>query len=249
MKIVWKLETDEIARLSSFVSARRDDFFVRSRIEGNVVHPPTSVEIDRFWRVLVSCLLSSRQRSGPNSHTSRFLASKPFPLTYEFYQQQTDPLATGKRVLKAADGIRFPNRIAEYLAKNYAMLNSGHWTQTKEVLESLIGQDSPRLERQAVEFIRDHFVGFGPKQSRNLLQGLGLTKYEIPVDSRITKWLNEFGFPVQLSAASLYDPHYYNFVSDGIQAMCEQSGILPCVFDAAVFSSYDKGWTEENIIW
>jgi hypothetical protein len=32
-----------------------------------------------------------------------------------------------------------------------------------------------------------------------LLQGLGLTKYEIHIDSRITGWLNEFGLPVALS--------------------------------------------------
>jgi thermostable 8-oxoguanine DNA glycosylase len=249
MKIIWKLEADEIARLSSFVSARRDDFFVLSRIEKNVANPPTSVEIDRFWWVLVSCLLSSRQRSGPDSYVSRFLATKPFPLAYEFYQQQADPLAAGKRVLKAAGGIRFPNRIAEYLSKNYTKLSGGHWTQTKAILERLIGQDSPKLEREAAEFVRVHFIGLGPKQSRNLLQVLGLTKYEIPIDSRIIKWLNAFGFPVELSATGLSDSHYYNFVSDGIQAMCEQSGILPCVFDAAVFSSYDEGWTEENLVW
>lgn len=241
MKIVWEFEPDEIECLSSFVSARRDNVFVRSRIERNMLNPPTSVDISQFWQILLSCLLSSQQRSGPNSPVSRFLESKPPPLTYEFYQQQADPLAAGKRVLKAARGIRFTNRIPEYLAKNYTRLNSGLWTQTKEVLGSLIGQDSPTLERQAAEFVQVSFIGFGPKQSRNLLQDLGLTKYEIPIDSRITKWLNEFGFPVHLSAAGLNDSHYYNFVLDGIQAMCERSSILPCVFDAVVFSSYDTG--------
>lgn len=241
MKIVWQVEPDDVARLSTFVSDQRDNFFVRSRIERNVTNPPTPVEIDWFWQVLVACLLTSQQRSGPESHVSQFLASEPFPLSYEFYQQEADPLAAGKCILKTARGIRFTNRIAEYLAKNYAMLSSGLWAETEEVIEGLIGQDSPRLERQAAEFIHEHLKGFGPKQSRNMLQGLGLTKYEIPIDSRIIRWLNDFGFPVHLSAGGLSDPHYYNFVSDGIQAMCEQSGILPCVFDAVVFSSYDTG--------
>ena len=31
----------------------------------------------------------------------------------------------------------------------------------------------------------ERLAGFGPKQARNLLQGLGLTRYEIPIDSRI----------------------------------------------------------------
>ena len=104
MKIIWKLEAEEIAQLSSFVSARRVDVFVRSRIEKNVVNPSTSIEIDRFWWVLVACLLSSQQRSGPDSPVARFLKRKPFPLRYEFYQGQADPLPAGERVLKAAGG-------------------------------------------------------------------------------------------------------------------------------------------------
>src|SRR3712207_8726784 len=39
--------------------------------------------------------------------------------------------------------------------------------------------------------IDDSLKGFGPKQSRNLLQGLGLTRYEIPIDIRITRWFND----------------------------------------------------------
>jgi hypothetical protein len=33
-------------------------------------------------------------------------------------------------------------------------------------------------------YIQETFEGFGPKQSRNLLQALGLTRYEIPIDIR-----------------------------------------------------------------
>jgi len=31
--------------------------------------------------------------------------------------------------------------------------------------------------------------------------------------------------------------------------MCKSSGILPCVCDAAVFSSYDEEWTERSMVW
>ena len=97
----------------------------------------------------------------------------------------------------------------------------------------------------------DHdFHGFGPKQARNLLQSLGLTRHEIPIDSRIAKWLNDFGFPVRLSASALGDRHYYAFVMDGVQALCRASEVAPCVLDAAIFASFDGGgWTEENIVW
>jgi hypothetical protein len=87
-------------------------------------------------------------------------------------------------------------------------------------------------------------VGLGPKQSRNFLQCLGLTRYEIPIDSRITKWLNDFGFPVALGAAALSDPDYYAFVNDGVRELCKAAGTYPCVFDAVVFSRVDKGGWE-----
>ena len=108
----------------------------------------------------------------------------------------------------------------------------------------------PESERGAARFVDEKFKGFGPKQSRNLLQGLGLSRYEVPIDSRITKWLNEFGFPIRLTASALADRNYFEFVSDGFQRLAEACGIAPCVLDAAIFSSFDDGgWTEENVVW
>ena len=121
---------------------------------------------------------------------------------------------------------------------------------TFSFLEQVRQDSCPETERQAVRFIDEHFQGFGPKQSRNLLQGLKLSRFEIPIDSRITKWLNDFGFPVKLTASALSDQNYFEFVSDGFQRLAEACGIPPCVLDAAIFSSFDgDGWTEENVVW
>lgn len=98
---------------------------------------------------------------------------------------------------------------------------------------------TPEAEVEAADFVDGRFKGFGPKQSRNLLQGLGLTKYEIPIDSRIIKWLNDFDFPVKLTGKPLGDPEYYKFVSRGIRELCDACGIYPCMLDAAIFSSFD----------
>ncbi len=86
----------------------------------------------------------------------------------------------------------------------------------------------------------NNLSGFGPKKARNLLQELGLTIYEIPIDSRITKWLNKFGFPFKLSSTALSDRNYYNMILDGFQRVCEETGIYPCVLDAAIFASFDQ---------
>ena len=105
------------------------------------------------------------------------------------------------------------------------------------------------IEKNVADYI-DTYQGFGPKQSRNFLQALGLTRFEIPIDSRVTEWLNRFGFPVRLSAAALADPHYYEFVSDGIQALCAKCGVFPCILDAAIFALKDgDAWTEANIVY
>jgi len=69
---------------------------------------------------------------------------------------------------------------------------------------------------------------------------LELTRYEVPTDSRITRWLNEFGFPVTISADALSDRNYYRFVSEGIRELCDACRIYPCLLDAAIFSSYDE---------
>ncbi len=53
-----------------------------------------------------------------------------------------------------------------------------------------------------------------------------------------------------LTANALGDKNYYGFVSEGFQRLAEACGIMPCVLDAAVFSSFDKGkWPDENPPW
>ncbi len=56
--------------------------------------------------------------------------------------------------------------------------------------------------------------------------------------------------PVRLSASALADRHYYGFVMEGFQEIYRACEVIPCVLDAAIFASSDKGgWTEENMIW
>ncbi len=105
------------------------------------------------------------------------------------------------------------------------------------------------FEQKAAHFVQKSFVGFGPKQSRNFWQTLGLFRYEIPIDSNITKWLNNIGFPVKLSTTGLADLDYYEFVMTGIQEICRKCNILPCIFDAAMFASFEKEWPEDDIVW
>jgi thermostable 8-oxoguanine DNA glycosylase len=102
----------------------------------------------------------------------------------------------------------------------------------------------PEVEREVAEFLSTKLRGIGLKQSRNLLQMLGLTRYEIPLDSRVVKWLNGIGFPFGREALS--DPRFYTCVLDLIRELCDRAGTYPCVLDAAIFVSFDPegSWTE-----
>lgn len=250
MKIVWHIEPEDVEKVRSFCNSYRDDPFVRQRIERNLSESHPEVTKELFWYVMVSCLVTTQQRSGPSSPVAQFINTRPFPLRYELSVQQDDLQRYAKQVLTEFGGIRRFNRIADAVSTNLDQLEAGLWSKTLEIVNRLGRQSTPDDERKAAIFIDDNFKGFGPKQSRNLLQSLGLTKYEIPIDSRITKWLNEFGFPVKLSAGALSDQNYYNFISKGVQELCTQSNIYPCVLDAAIFTSFDKGgWARENVIW
>lgn len=249
MRLILRVEPDEIAGVKQFVEQYRDNVLVRRRYQKNldVAHPFPSR--DDTWYAIVACLLTTQQKSGPSNPVTKFLLSKPFPLSLTLCQAEAvDVLAT--RCLKAHRGIRRFNMIAEELKSIYAYLERTNWEGFQQHLHSVYLSRTPESERSAARFIDSEFRGFGPKQSRNLLQKLGISRFEIPIDSRITKWLNEIGFPLRLTSAALSDSHYYEFVSDGVQQLCQICDVYPCILDAAIFASYDgDGWTDENAIW
>jgi thermostable 8-oxoguanine DNA glycosylase len=250
MKILWCIDEKDIENILTFYQKHYSNPFVSLRVQRNVEQTNISVTKPDFFYSMVACLITTQQRSGPGSAVTRFLNTDPFLLSYKKCINQNNITKFVADTITAFGGLRRANRISSEISENLFKLESGLWEEIFQILNELQNESTIESERRAAEFIDINLKGFGPKQSRNMLQSLGFTKYEIPIDSRITKWLNKFGFPVRLSANALSDSEYYNFISDGIQALCEKSGILPCVLDAVIFSSFDEGgWTEENVIW
>lgn len=250
MKIIWQVDAEDIAKVKEFFDLHRDNAFVKMRIATNLKDDKPPVTKELFWEVMIACLLTTQQRSGPGSAVTRFISTSPCLLRHELCQGQADLDVFVTKVLSEFGGLRRSTTIGREAKANWTYLQGGGWEATLEVLERVRLGPSPETERHAARFIDENFTGFGPKQSRNLLQGLGLSRYEVPIDSRITKWLNDFGFPIRLTANALGDRNYFEFVSDGFQRLAEACGIAPCVLDAAIFSSFDEGgWTEENVVW
>ncbi len=239
MKLLWQVEDGDVSRVRSFYDEHKDNDFVVSRRNLNVEGKPPRFSPATFWKAMVGCLLTTQQRSGPTSAVSRFGGAYPFPLNYTECRRQQYLETFVRKTLANFGGIRRSSKIAEEVQYNFDWLEDGGWREVEEQVEKLRRSRTQKLEISTADFIDDNLKGFGPKQARNLLQGLGLTKYEIPIDSRITKWLNEFGFPVKLSATALQDREYYGFVSKGVRELSDACGIYPCLLDAAIFSSYD----------
>jgi N-glycosylase/DNA lyase len=250
MKIIWQIDPEDIFKVNEFYGHHCQNAFVKMRMASNLKDDKAPISKEMFWELMIGCLLTTQQRSGPTSAVNRFLSTRPFSLRHEICHAQTELDQFITRTLSEFGGLRRSTQIGKEALHNSNYLENGGREQTFEILEIVRLQATHESERHAAIFIDVHFPGFGPKQSRNLLQGLGLSRFEVPIDSRITKWLNEFGFPIKLSANGLADPNYFQFVSEGFQQLSESCGIVPCLLDAAIFSSYDDGnWTAENVTW
>jgi hypothetical protein len=256
MKINWIIEEKDIRLIKEFVASQSGKSFVKKRIEKNVNGPVPEFNREIFWNTMVSCLLTTQQRSGPQSPVTRFISTNPFPLNLDKCMAQDNLKKFVEDTITNFGGLRRAKIIGEEVLYNFKWLKNGGWQEIEAIAERLLGNrkrspkfDDKYIERKASKIVMDGFKGFGPKQSRNLWQSLGLTRFEIPIDSRITKWWNANGFPVKISPGGLSDENYYNFVMDGIQELCKASEVYPCVLDAAIFASFDQEWPEDKLIW
>ncbi len=240
MKIIWQISPEDVARVRAFFSRDKEADLVKERVQLNLSDRKRLVRKSAVWEKMVCCLLTSQQPSSPGKPVARFVAKRPFPLRLRVCLKQPKLATFATKVLATHGGIRFSTIIGKRLADNIRYLEyEGGWKSLMKHIEDVRLYPSLNSERQAAEFIDENLKGFGPKQSRNLLQWLGLSRYEIPLDSRVTKWLNEFGFPVTLVASLLQNQDYYQFVSDGFQQLCRRCRIKPCVLDAAIFTHYN----------
>jgi len=243
MNIKWEITQKDVKIIEELFRSHKNRPFVERRINRNVKKEISHINIQTVWKKLVTCLLTTQQRVGKGSKVREFLTTKPFPLDYQKCNLQKNLKIYAQKTIQNS-GLRRYNNLSKEIEYNFNLLSNktnGIWNELKLTINKLSDDTSIEDERNAANYINDTFKGFGPKQSRNLLQTLGLSIYEIPLDSRVIKWFNDFGFPVQISAKSLSDRYYYQFISDGIQQLCKKSNVYPCVLDAIIFDTFYEG--------
>lgn len=258
-RVDWSFTKAEIETVQCIVTDHKEDPFVQSRRLKNVEPSEVTISAEGFWKAHLTALLTSQQRSGPDSHVFEFVKSEIEDLCLEQCRETNDVSQFVSKKLEEHGGIRFHNNIGEACEKNLRRLDSGRWDSLWKEFGDLVNarrreptDGDYAAERQVATFLADEFAGeglhrIGPKQARNLLQIQGLTRYETPLDSRITKWVNEnLDLPYEISGGGLNHSEYYHFTMDLVQNVCLDSKVLPCMFDAAVFASYDTEWSQTD---
>jgi hypothetical protein len=269
MKVEWIISPSDIEKTLNFVKQMESKKYVKRRMQYNVLLPPQEISRNEIWETLFDCLLSTQQKSGPNSAIANFLNLKPFPFSYDRCLKEKNIQDFVTKRLTEHGGIRRTSDIGKSVEYNLNWLETGGWTKLdkligilKEQRKQTPGLEHKKCERQISHKIGGFFRGIGQKQSRNYLQLLGLTRYEIPIDSRFVKWLAENRFPLVIANVSintvdkkekkriiqhLTEPDWYDAILDKIQELCYKGKILPCILDASVFASFDEEWEEDKI--
>jgi thermostable 8-oxoguanine DNA glycosylase len=240
MKINWEISESDIKKVVKFVDEHKNPNIV-SRINRNIERRDIQIDKDTIIKTMLMCLMTSPQGSDPESSLIIFFRKKPFLLTYKFLYVATDIEYAMREVLKANGLTRYINKIPKYFSYNFYQLVETNWDLEIKLVQCLKQESTIEAERELADGIDQVFKGFGSKQARNFLQSLGLTKYEIPIDSQVISWLKEFDFPILVSATALQDKAFYHFVSDGIQLLCRKANIYPCILEAAISTAMVSG--------
>lgn len=247
MASVAALNLDHI---SEVIERHRECNLVKERIRRNADRNLPEMSMDHAWNVLVACLLTTQQRSGPSSPVSKLLSESPFPLGLSSCTGNNELIEYAQSVLQERKGVRFTTKIPKQLGENIGLFCGPGTPIMQSHIEYAMAASSIVDERRVANRLSADVVGFGPKQARNFLQILGLSRWVVPLDSRFVKWLKECGYAKEAFPEVLADRKRYESIEDDVAEACEATGVLACVLDAAVFASFDdEEWTPEMAMW
>jgi hypothetical protein len=251
MRIEWCITQADQDRVSALIEGQRHSVLVCDRRRRNLAERKDQVTKERLWKAIVCMRLTTQARSGPKGKLAAFQQLKPFPLGYDVLCKQKSLEPFILETIQFHGVGRHRPTISKQLTSNFLRLEDGEWSGALSRCNRLTKLERRKVEAEVADYLAHILDGFGPKQSRNVLQALGLTRFEIPIDSRVTDWLNDtLKFPFEVSAAALADRHIYGLVSDAICVLCEKCGEFPCILDAAIFGSKEgEVWMKDPVFY
>src|ERR1700720_4279504 len=119
--MIGETNPNDIEVIRTFVQSQAGDAFVQSRFERNVVSRAESFVREKFWFVVVGCVITTQQRSGRGSAVKRLLDRRPFPLALDSCDGSRAESAI-REVLVQAGGIRFTTNLPQQISENLRRL-------------------------------------------------------------------------------------------------------------------------------
>ena len=237
MKAEWSIDKGILQNIQKVIDDNIEKPFVQERKKKNVEKKGIELSKNIIWKALVGCEITTQQKSGNDSFVYEFLKSISFVLSYDDCKESTVQSIADEL---SRNYLRNNVRVASFLKEITDNLENGGWEELIKNLEFLRNEHTVQDEIHVASFCSNSYKGIGLKQSRNFLQWLGLTEYEIPIDSRVLKMLKKCQVNFVPGASALQDEATYLYLEKGIQSVCEELKIKPCVLDACFFANFEK---------
>lgn len=237
MKSIWTIDNTVLENIRKVIIDNKDSELAKERKTKNIEKKGIDLSKNNVWKVLIGCEITSQQKSGEGSPTDQLLKSNSSLFDFNYCKNNYDFIP---EELKRFNLRRY-NKIAEWLILIIKEWELGEWETLEKKLSLLKKDHSQEDEKQVLNYLKSgKYKGLGLKQSRNFLQWLGLSIYEIPIDSRVIKVLENCGCNFVPGPSALQDDTTYEYLENGLQMISKELQILPCELDACFFMSLEK---------
>jgi len=145
VKLTLEISEDDVEEVREFFSRFEASAAVRRTKRRNVDGVRPTIDLERFWSVLIMCLVTTQQRSGPDSVVARFLQQARPTLSLKQLRASGDANALVAQALQTF-GLRRHKIIASQLANNLQRIDTV-WAEFTGFREKLEVQHSKLDER------------------------------------------------------------------------------------------------------
>lgn len=88
MRIKPIITRNDIKLVKEICNKQKDNPIYKERLRVNLKQAPLNLRKEALWKYIVTCLLTTQQRSGENSHIYKFLKNSFTPLRLSQLEQQ-----------------------------------------------------------------------------------------------------------------------------------------------------------------
>lgn len=226
------LTSQSIKYFKNLYTKHKNHPFVLERIENSLNEKKRpDIDINLFWSTLIEIINATQAKSEEliNSTNDTDYKIKKWDSIKGISHDELRELAYTEFMDRNID--KYSQNNARYAVSNRNFIKKqGEEKILKKINSCEVGNSSS--EEKTCVFLQK-LKGIGPKQSRSILQYLGLSHYQVPIDSSVLKQLELSG--IDITDAKLDKERDYQETQTVIWNISKELNVLPCVFDAIGF--------------